>query len=166
MVSLLSRDDRGIGGQREVDTGIWHQVGLELCQINIEGTIETKGSSDGGHDLTDQPVEVGVRRTLDIEVPTADIVDGLVVHHEGTVRVLQGGVGAQDGVVGLHHSGGHLGSWVDRKLQLGLLAVVDRQTLHQQGGETRAGATPEAVENQEALKAGALVSLRTERDRQ
>uniref|UniRef100_A0A3B4TGK1 Agmatinase (putative) n=1 Tax=Seriola dumerili TaxID=41447 RepID=A0A3B4TGK1_SERDU len=128
MVRLLSRDDRGICGQREVDTGIWHQVGLELGQINIEGTIETKGSSDGGHNLTDQPVQVGVGRTLDIEVPTADIVDGLVIYHEGAVRVLQGGVGGQDGVVGLHHSGGHLGSWVDGELQLGLLAVVDRQT--------------------------------------
>ncbi|KAA8594118.1 hypothetical protein FQN60_004952, partial [Etheostoma spectabile] len=159
MVSLLSRDDRGIGGQREMDTGIWHQVCLELCQINIEGTIETKGSSNRGQNLTDQPVQVGVRRTLNIEVPTADIVDGLVIHHEGTVRVLQGGVGCQDGVVGLHHSGGHLGSWVDGELQLGLLAIVDRQTLHQQRGETRAGPTSEAVENQEALKASALVSL-------
>ena len=147
-----------------MDTGKWDQVGLELCQINIEGTVKTKGGSDGGHNLTDQPVQVGVCGTLDIEVPAADIVDGLVIYHEGTVRVLQGGVGGEDGVVGLHHSSGHLGSWVDGELQLGLLAVVDRQTLHQQGGETRAGATSEAVEHQEALKASALVSLRTERD--
>ena len=41
-------------------------------------------------------------------LPLADVVDGLVVHHEGTVRVLQGGVGAQGGVVGLHHGRGHL----------------------------------------------------------
>merc|ERR1719499_1093474 len=30
MVSLLSRDDRCICDQREVDPGVWHQVGLEL----------------------------------------------------------------------------------------------------------------------------------------
>ena len=58
-----------------------------------------------------------------------------------------------------------LRSWIHRELKLGLLAVVDRQTLHQQGGETRAGATSEAVEHQEALKASALVSLGTERER-
>ena len=60
-----------------------------------------------------QSVEVGVRWPLDIEVSTADVVDGLVVDHEGTIRVLQGGVGGQDGVVGLNHGCGHLGSWVN-----------------------------------------------------
>ena len=45
----------------------------------------------------------------------------------------------------------HLGSWVDGELQLGLLAVVHRQTLHQQGGEARAGAATEGVEDEEAL---------------
>ena len=68
----------------------------------------------------------------------------------------------QNGVVRLHHRSGHLRSWVDGELQLGLLAIVYRQTLHQQGGKTRAGTTSEAVEDQEALKASALVSLRTE----
>jgi hypothetical protein len=162
MVSLLCRDHWGIGGQREVDTGIGHQVGLELCQINIEGTIESEGCSDGGHNLTDQPVKISVGRTLDIKVPAADVIDGLIVYHESTIRVLQGGVGGQDGVVGLNNGCGHLGSWVDGELKFGLLAVVNRQALHQQGGETRTGATSEAVEDQEALEASALVSLERE----
>uniref|UniRef100_A0A0E9XNY8 Uncharacterized protein n=1 Tax=Anguilla anguilla TaxID=7936 RepID=A0A0E9XNY8_ANGAN len=135
MVGLLCRDDWGVGCQGEVDTGIGHQVGLELCQVHIQGPIKAQGGSDGRHNLADEPVEVGVRGTLNIEVSAADVIDGLIVHHESAVGVLQGGVGGQDGVVGLHHSCGHLGSWVDRKLQLGLLAVVDRETLHQQGGE-------------------------------
>ena len=58
--------------------------------------------------LADQTVEVGVGGSLDVQVAAADVVDGLVVHHEGAVRVLQGGVGGQDGVVGLHHCRGHL----------------------------------------------------------
>jgi hypothetical protein len=37
MVGFLSRDDRGISGQREVDTRVGYQVGLEFCQINIQG---------------------------------------------------------------------------------------------------------------------------------
>ena len=108
MVSLLSRDDRGVGSQGEVDTGVGHQVGLELSQINIQGTIEPQGGSDGADNLGDQPVQVGVSWALNVEVATADVVDGLIVDHEGTVRVLQGGMGGQDGVVGLNHSSGHL----------------------------------------------------------
>ena len=52
----------------------------------------------------------------------------------------------------------YLGSGVDGELQLGLLAVVHRQTLHQQGGEAGAGAATEGVEDEEALQTGALVS--------
>ena len=55
-----------------------------------------------------------------------------------------------------------LRGWVDGELQLGLLAVVHRQTLHKQGGEARAGATAEGVEDEEALQTGALVSQLTE----
>ena len=37
---LLGRNDRGIGSQREVDSWVWHQVGLELSEIHIQGTIK------------------------------------------------------------------------------------------------------------------------------
>ena len=38
----------------------------------------------------------------------AEIVDGLVVHEEGDIRVLQRGVGQQHRVVRLHYRRGHL----------------------------------------------------------
>ena len=103
-----TRDDRGIGGQREVDTRVGHQVGLELSQIHVEGTVKTQGGSDGRHDLADQTVEVGVAGALNVQVTAADVVDGLVVNHEGAVGVLQGGVGRQDGVVGFNNCSGDL----------------------------------------------------------
>ena len=31
VVGLLRGDHGSVGGQREVDTWVWHQVGLELC---------------------------------------------------------------------------------------------------------------------------------------
>jgi hypothetical protein len=158
VVGLLSRDDWGVGGQREVDTGVGHQVGLELRQIDVEGTIEAQRGRDGADDLSDQTVQVGVGGALDVEVTTADVVDGLVVDHEGAVGVLEGGVRGQDGVVGLNHGCGHLRSRVDGELELGLLAVVNGQTLHEEGGEARASATAEAVEDEEALETRALVS--------
>ena len=108
VVGLLGGDDGGVGGQGEVDTGVGHQVGLELRQIHVQGAVEAQWGGDGGDDLADQTVEVGVGGALNVQVAATDVVDGLVVDHEGAVGVLQGGVGGQDGVVGLHHSSWHL----------------------------------------------------------
>merc|ERR1719278_44694 len=44
MVSLLSRDDRRIGDEGEVDPWVGHQVGLELVQIDVQGAVEPQGS--------------------------------------------------------------------------------------------------------------------------
>ena len=157
VVSLFSRDHWSVGDQREVDAGVWNQVGLELGQIHVEGAIKAEGGGDRGDDLSDQPIEVGVRRTFDVKVPTADIVDCLVVDHEGSVRVLQSGVGGEDGVVRLHHGRRYLGGGVDGKLKLGFLAVVDREALHEKGSKSRAGAASERVEDEESLQPRALV---------
>jgi hypothetical protein len=39
--------DRGVSNQREVNTGIGDQVGLELVQIDVERTVESEGGGDG-----------------------------------------------------------------------------------------------------------------------
>ena len=131
MVGLLSRDDRCIGGHREVDTGIGHQVGLELSQVHIQGTVKAERGSNGRHNLANQTVEVGVGWALNVQVTAADIVDGFIVHHEGTVGVLKCGVSAQNGVVRLNYCRGDLRGWVDCKLQLGLLPIIHREALEQ-----------------------------------
>ena len=129
MVGLLSGDNWSVGDQREVDPGVGHQVGLELCEIHVKSTVESQRSGDGGDDLSHQSVEVGVGGTLDVEVAAADVVDGLVVDHEGTVGVLEGGVGGEDGVVRLDYGGGDLRGGVNGELQLALLTVVHTQSL-------------------------------------
>jgi len=158
VVGLLSGDDGSVGHQREVNPGVGHQVGLELSQINVKGTIESQRSGDGGDDLSNQPVQVGVGRSLDVQVPSADIVDGLIVDHEGTVGVLQGGMGGQDRVVGLNDSGGDLGRGVDGELQLRLLSVVNTEPLAEQRGQTGSGTSTEGVEDEESLESSTLVS--------
>ena len=110
------------------------------------------------HTLSDETVQVLVVGALNAEVPAADVVDGLVVNHEGAVRVLQSGVGCEDGVVRLNNGGGNLRRRVDTELELALLAVVDGQTLHQKGTETGTCSTTEGVENKETLQTGAVVS--------
>ena len=109
------------------------------------------------HTLGNQAVQVLVVGALKTEVSAADVIDGLVVDHEGAVRVLEGGVGRQDGVVGLNNGGGGLGGGIDDKLELALLAIVDRQALHQQSTETRASATTKGVEHQETLETSAAI---------
>jgi hypothetical protein len=47
VLSLGSRNDGGVGDQGEVDAGIWHQVGLELVQIDVERAVKAKRGSDG-----------------------------------------------------------------------------------------------------------------------
>jgi len=56
------------------------RVGLELVQVDVEGTIEAEGGSDGRDDLRNQSVQIGEARLRDIEALFADIVDGLIVH--------------------------------------------------------------------------------------
>jgi len=108
--------------------------------------------------LTNQSVQVGVGWSFDIQVTSADIIDGFVVNHESTVRVFQGGVSGEDGVVWFNNSGGDLWCWVDGELQFGFLTVINGKTFHQEGSETRTGTTTEGVEDQETLETGTLIS--------
>ena len=81
---------------------------LELCQIDVESAVEAQRRRDGADNLTNQPVQVGVGRSLDVQVATAYVVNGLVVDHEGAVGVLEGRVRRQDRVVRLNDSGRYL----------------------------------------------------------
>eukprot|EP00976_Prorocentrum_cordatum_P072379 1180690-Prorocentrum_minimum.AAC.2 len=157
VVRLLRGDHGGVGGEHEVDARVGGQVGLELGDVDVQGTIEAQRRGQGGDDLSDETVQVGVGGTLNVEGATADIVHRLVVKHDRDVSVLQEGVGGQHAVVGLDHSGGDLGGGVDGEAELGLLAVVNGQALQQQGAEAGAGATANGVEAQEALETSAVV---------
>ena len=50
MLSLRSRDDWSIGHEGEVDSWVWDEVGLELVQVDVERSIKSKGSRNGGND--------------------------------------------------------------------------------------------------------------------
>merc|ERR1719273_2999100 len=157
VVGLLSRDDGSVGGEHEMDTGVGHQVGLELSHIDVQSTIESEGGSEGGDDLGDESVQVGVGGSLDVEVTTADIVDGFVVEHDGDIGVLKERVSGEHGVVRLNDSGGDLGRGVHSETELGFLAVVNGESLEEERAETGAGTTTDGVEDEEALETSALI---------
>mmetsp|Transcript_76367 Transcript_76367/g.172666 ORF Transcript_76367/g.172666 Transcript_76367/m.172666 type:complete len:213 (-) Transcript_76367:300-938(-) len=89
VVGLLGRDDRRIAGQHEVDPGVRHQVRLELGDVHVQGAVEAERCCQGGDDLRQETVQVGVGGPLDVEVATADVVERLVVHHDRHVCVLE-----------------------------------------------------------------------------
>ena len=93
MISLLCRDNRSVGCQREVNSGVGNHVSLELSKINVQSAIKSERSGDGGYNLCHESVQVWVARSFNVQVSSADVVDSLVVYHEGTVGVLEGGVG-------------------------------------------------------------------------
>jgi hypothetical protein len=109
------------------------------------------------HTLCDQTVQVLIVGALKTEVSAADIVDSLVIDHEGTIGMLESGVGGEDRVVGFNDRGSSLGCWVNTELQLDLLAEVDGQTLHKESTEARTSSATERVEDEETLKTGAVV---------
>ena len=56
-----------------------YQVGLELSEIDVEGTVESERGGDRGDNLTNQTVEIRVGWSLNVQVAAADIVDSLKV---------------------------------------------------------------------------------------
>ena len=96
VICLATTRHGGVCSQGIVDPRIRNQVGLELVEVNVECSVEPKAGGDGGDDLSDEPVEVGVGWSRDVEVVTTDVVDCLIVHQEGAVAVLQGGVSVED----------------------------------------------------------------------
>jgi hypothetical protein len=114
-----------------MDTWVRDKVSLELCQIHIEGTIKTERSRDGRNNLTNQSVKIGISWPFNVQVTTADIVNSLVVYHEGAIGMFQGSVGGEDGVIGLDHGSGHLRGRIDTELQLGLFAIINGETFHE-----------------------------------
>merc|ERR1711892_487682 len=85
VIGLLSTNDWGIGDQWEVNPRVWNQVSLELSQINIECSVKSERCRYRGDNLTNQAVKVGVGGPLNIKVPLTNVIDGLIVHHKGTV---------------------------------------------------------------------------------
>ena len=73
----LCGDQRSVGGKRVVNTGIGNKVCLELIEVNIEGPVKSEAGRDGGYNLGNESVEVGVGGSFNREVVMAEVVDCL-----------------------------------------------------------------------------------------
>jgi len=131
---------------------------LELSDINVQGTIESQRGSQGGNDLGNESVQVGVGGSFNIELSAANVVDGFVVEHDGHILMFQEGVGGQDGVVRLNDGGGDLGRGVNGETQFGFLAVINGKSFQEERSETGTSTTTNGVEDHETLETGTVVS--------
>jgi len=130
---------------------------LELGDIDVKSTVESEGSGQGGDNLSDESVQVGVGWSLDVEVSSADVINGFVIDHDSNIGVLEEGVGGENGVVWLNNGGGDLWGWVDGESELGFLTVIDGKSLEEEGSKTRSGTSTDGVEDEETLETSALV---------
>ena len=157
VMGLGGGDDRGEGSKGEMDTGEGHQVGLELVQVDVQGTVEPKGSGDRRDYLGNQTIEIGEAGGSDAQVLLANVVDGLVVDHERAVRVLEGSVSRQYSVVWLNDGVSEPGGRIDAELKLGLLSIISGKTLKQESTEAGTGSATERVEDEKALETRAVI---------
>jgi len=151
MVLLLLVDNRGEAGGHEVKTRERNQVGLELIHVDVQFTLESKGSGHGRHNLRDQSVEVLISWLLDIKSLLADIIDGLVIQNEGHLSVVQEPMGGEKSIVWLDDGGGDVGGRIDFKSNLGLLPVVNSKTLKDEHSHSGSGSSSNSVLDDESL---------------
>lgn len=91
-----------------MNSGIGHQICLELGQINVERAVKSKRSCDWWHDLTNQTIQIFVGGIFNIKVTPTDVVNSFVVNHKGTVWMLQCCMCCENGVVWFYNSSGNL----------------------------------------------------------
>ena len=108
-----------------MNTRIGDKVSLEFSNVDVKGTIESEGSSERRNNLSNKSVQVGVGGSLNIEVSSADIVDGFVIKHDGDISVLKERVSSEHSVVGLNDCSGDLGRRIDGETKLGFLTIID-----------------------------------------
>jgi hypothetical protein len=155
---LLSAHKWSIRGDEHVKTWVWNENGWEIVDINIKTSIETERCGQGGNNLCNQSVEVGVRWTFDIKGSTAYVVKSFVIKVEGKVRVLKEGVGGEHSVVWFYNSSGNLRRWSDGETHLGLSGEVYSKTFEKEGSKTGPGSSSGGVEDEESLKSGTVVT--------
>jgi len=139
-------------------TWVRNESSREVIDINVQGSIETKGSSQRGDYLGNEPVEVLVGRTLNIKGSATCVVKSLVIKIEGEVRVLKKTVSGEYSIVRLNNGGGDLRRRSNGETHLGLTAEINSKALEKKRSETRSSSSSSGVEDEESLKSVTVVT--------
>ena len=87
VVSFFSGDNWGVWGQHKVDTGVRHQIGLEFSDVHVQGSVESQWGGEGWNHLGDESVQIGVSGSFDVQLSSADVIDGFIVQDNGHISV-------------------------------------------------------------------------------
>ena len=104
-------------------------------------------------------VEISVSGRGEFERAEADVVERFVVDAVGLVCVLDQLVDGEGGVVGLHHSVGHLGGRHHAEGVHDAVGVLLADFADEQGAHARASTASQGVSQLEALEAVAALGL-------
>ena len=55
-----------------MNPGVRYQICLELCQIDIELSVEPERCCQRGNDLRDESIQVGVGGSVDVEISVGE----------------------------------------------------------------------------------------------
>lgn len=80
---------------------VGHQVGDQLVDCRVEGSLKSERNSHRRRHLGYDPVYIGVVRALAAQLPGGDVVEGLVVERDGEVLIVEQTTDRQGSVVGL-----------------------------------------------------------------
>mmetsp|Transcript_9318 Transcript_9318/g.13469 ORF Transcript_9318/g.13469 Transcript_9318/m.13469 type:complete len:265 (-) Transcript_9318:109-903(-) len=162
MVSLLAAHERSVSRHKHMKTWVRNEDSGEVVDVNIQGSVETKGGGQRGDYLGNEPIEILVGRTLNIEGSTACVVKSLVIKIEGEVRVLKKTVSREHSIVRLNNGGRDLRRGSHGEAHLGLAAEVNGETLEKKRSETRSGSSSSGMEDKESLKGVTVVTHLTD----
>ena len=88
MVSLGGGDHRRVRRQHKMDARVWHKVGLELVDIDVQSALKTEGCGQRRDHLGHQTVEVLVGGGGDTQIVLANVIDGLIIQYDIYISVL------------------------------------------------------------------------------
>ena len=100
-----------------MDSWIWDQVSLEFNDINVQGAIKSQWGIQRGNDLRNESVQVGVGWSLNVEVSSADFIDGFGLKHNSNISVSQKRESWEDEVVSLNDDSWVLLGWRDSEAE-------------------------------------------------
>ena len=88
-ISITFGDQSREGRTDEMQTGIWNQIGLKGSHALSGNSFVLKRGDQRGGCLSNEPVDVGVVRSIYFQVLTHDLVQRLIVVEHCQVRMLE-----------------------------------------------------------------------------
>jgi len=135
-----------------VKTRIRNKHSWEIVDVDVQGSLKTKRSGQRGDNLSNEPIEVLVRRTINVKRPTAHVVESLIIKIESKIRVFKEGMCGKHSIIRLYHSCRNLWRWSDGETHLGFAAEVNSKTLKKKGTKTGSSSSSSGMEDEESLK--------------